>query len=142
VILLDANILLYACNADAPQHSRVAAWLEEALAGAEPVGLPLPTVWAFLRISTNPRIWPKPKPAAEAFQIVRDLLQSAGVVLVQPGPGHLKILEQLSGKYNIAGPSFTDGALAAMAIENGAVLASTDRGFARFENLRSVNPLA
>jgi uncharacterized protein len=142
VILLDANILLYACNADVPQHRRVAAWLERTLDGAEVVGLPLPSVWAFLRISTNPRIWPNPRPAAEAFRFIRELMDCAGVVLVQPGPGHLKILEQLSDEYGIAGPSLTDGALAAMALENGAALASTDHGFARFENLRSINPLA
>lgn len=142
LILLDANILLYAYNADAPQQAAVAAWLEDAMGGPEPVGLPLPSIWAFLRISTNSRIWPKPKGMAEALQIVREMLSAAGAILVQPGPRHLEILEDLTAKYGIAGPSVTHAVLAAMAMENGAALASTDRGFSRFQNLRSINPLA
>lgn len=140
--LVDANILLYAYNADAPEHAQSAAWLEQILAGPDTVGLPLPVLWAFLRISTNPRIWPNPKPAAEAFKIVGELLALPGVILLQAGPRHLELLESLIAKYKAAGPLVSDAVLAAMALENGAALASTDRHFSRFENLRWINPLA
>ncbi len=142
MIVLDANILLYAYNADAPEHAASAAWLERAVAGRDPVGLPLMVVWAFLRISTNPRLWPDPLPAREAFRIVKELLALPGVVLLQAGTRHLEILEQLVTRCKAAGPLLTDAALAALALENGATLASTDRDFGRFDGLRWINPLA
>ena len=140
--LLDVNILLYAYNADAPQHAASAAWLEEALRTADVVGLPWPTVWAFLRLSTNPRVWPNPLPAAEAFRIINELLALPSVVLVQPGPRHMEIFELVTSKFRAAGPLMSDAVLAALAMENGAALASTDRDFSRFEDMRWINPLS
>lgn len=140
--VLDANILLYAYNADAPEHAGAAAWLEAAMAGPETVALPWLVVWAFLRLSTNPRVWPNPKTAAEAFGIVKELLALPGVVLLGPGERHMETLEALVTRSKATGPLLTDAVLAAMAMENGATLASTDRDFSRFENLRWVNPLA
>jgi len=142
VTLLDANILLYAYNADAPEHTASAAWLERALASSELIALPLLVVWAFLRLSTNPRVWPNPKTAAEAFGIMKELLALPGVELLQPGARHIEILEALVAKYKATGPLMTDAVLAAMAMESGATLASTDRDFSRFEDLRWINPLA
>jgi uncharacterized protein len=141
VTLLDANILLYAYNSDAPQYKASAAWLSSLLEGTDLVGLPWPTLWAFLRISTSPRIWSNPKPMDEALRIVRDLITQPGVVLVQPGPRHLEILEATVNCVGVTSKHLTDAVLAALAIENGAILASTDNDFSRFENLRWVNPL-
>jgi toxin-antitoxin system PIN domain toxin len=106
------------------------------------IALPLLAVWAFLRLSTNPRVWPNPKTAAEAFGIVMELLAVPGVVLLQPGARHIEILEALVTRYKATGPLMTDAVLAAMALECGGRLASTDRDFSRFENLRWFNPLA
>ncbi len=139
--LVDINLLLYAYNADSPHHAVAAAWIQEIVAGPGVVGLPLPVVWGFLRVSTNRRIWANPKPMDEAFRIVKELLALPSVVLVQPGPRHIEILETLVTRCNATGPLVSDAVLAAMAIENGALLASTDRDFSRFENLRWVNPL-
>ena len=139
--ILDANILLYAYNKDAPNHAAAARWLKLLFNGSEAIGLPWITLWAFLRISTNPRVWAKPKPAKEAFEIVRDWLAMPGVIVLQPGPRHVELLERLVIENRAAGPLTTDAALAALAIENGATLASTDRDFSRFSDLRWVNPL-
>jgi toxin-antitoxin system PIN domain toxin len=141
VTIIDANILLYAYNADTPEHAASAAWLQRAVAGRDPLGIPLPVVWAFLRISTNARLWPDPLPAREAFRIIKELLALPGVVLLQAGARHLEILEQLVTKCKATGPLMTDAALAALALENGAALASTDRDFSRFDGLRRINPL-
>ena len=141
MILLDANILLYAYNADSPQQEAAARWLEELLGGTEVIGLPWTTLWAFLRICTNPRVWPNPKSAPEAFQIVREWLAQPGVILVHPGLRHAELLERFVTEHRAAGPLVSDAALAALAFENGAVLASTDRDFSRFAGLRWVNPL-
>jgi uncharacterized protein len=142
VILLDVNMLLYAYNADAPEHADSAAWLERKLSGPETIALPMPVLWAFLRLSTNPRVWPHPITSAEAFGILKELLALPGVVLLQPERRHMEILEAVVTTYRATGPLVTDAVLAAMAMENGATLASTDRDFSRFESLRWINPLA
>jgi toxin-antitoxin system PIN domain toxin len=142
VTVLDANVLLYAYNADAPQQSAAAQWLTELLASRETIALPWVTVWAFLRISTNSRIWANPRSASEAFAIVGEWLAQPGVVALQPGPLHAEILEKLVVGHAATGPLLTDAVLAALAIEHGAVLASTDQDFRRFPDLRWLNPLA
>ncbi|HUK18429.1 MAG TPA: PIN domain-containing protein [Bryobacteraceae bacterium] len=91
---------------------------------------------------TNPRLWDKPKSSKAAFGFVRELLAQPRVVLIQTGPRHIEILEEIVSRYGIAGTLVSDAVLAAMAIESGATLASTDRHFSRFENLRWINPLA
>jgi len=140
--LLDVNVLIYAYHADTPQHAATAAWLEIALAGPDPIGLSWPVAWAFIRISTSARIWPTPIPAGVTVNILRELLARPNVSLIEPGPRHLEILETLITKCNATGPLVSDAVLAALAIENGAILASTDRDFSRFDNLRWINPLA
>jgi toxin-antitoxin system PIN domain toxin len=141
VKLLDANLLLYAYNADAPQHSRARQWMEKLFASPEWVGIPWLTLWAFVRISTNPRLTPVPLPAGDAFHIVRTLLAHPRVTVLEPGPRHAQILEQLAVQNQATGPLLTDAVLAALAVEHGGTLASADRGFARFAQLRWFNPL-
>jgi len=139
--ILDANVLLYAYNLDAPEQPAAAAWLTGLLESGETIGLPWVTLWAFVRISTNSRIWANPKPAAEAFAIVNEWLSQPGVHALQPGPLHLEILARLVVRHAAVGPMMTDAVLVALAIEHGATLASTDQDFRRFPNLRWVNPL-
>jgi toxin-antitoxin system PIN domain toxin len=140
--IIDANLLLYAYNADAPQQPMAAQWLGKLLASGEMVALPWVTIWAFIRIGTNSRIWPNPLPAREAFAIVGEWLAQPGVVPLQPGPLHAEILEKLVTDHGATGPMVTDAVLAALAMEHGALLASTDQDFRRFPNLRWLNPLA
>jgi toxin-antitoxin system PIN domain toxin len=139
--ILDANILLYAYNAGAPQQRAASKWLAKLLDGGEPIGLPWVTSWAFIRISTNSRIWANPLPAPDAFSIIGEWLAQPGVVTPGPGAQHAVILEKLVQDHGATGPMVTDALLAALAIEYGAVLASTDQDFRRFTNLRWVNPL-
>jgi hypothetical protein len=139
--VIDANLLLYAYNADAPQQSAMARWLSELLESSETIALPWITVRAFLRISTNPRLWENAKPAKEAFRIISEWLEQPSVVVLQPGPRHWDILESLVLEHNATGSLMTDAVLAALAIENGASLASTDQHFSRFQGLRWINPL-
>lgn len=141
MILLDANILLYAYNADAPQHQAVAQWLTALVDSGETLGLPISTIWAFLRISTNSRIWPNPLAADKAFEILNEWLSHPGVVVINPGPRHVELLERVVAEYSAAGALLSDAVLAAMALENGATLASTDQDFRRFASIRWINPL-
>ena len=142
MIVLDANILLYAYNADAPEHKPARRWLNGRLEGPDWIGLPWLTIWAFLRISTNPRLFPRPLTVDESFSIVRAWLASPRVVVVEPGPRHGELLEELVRANQAAGPLVTDAALASIAKEHGASLVSTDRDFARFSDLDWLNPLA
>ena len=139
--IIDANLLLYAYNEDAPQQRAASQWLSKLLASGETIGLPWVTVWAFIRISTNSRIWPNPRPSREVFAIVSEWLAQPGVVPLHPGPLHAQILEKLVNDHGATGPVVTGAVLAALAIEHGARLASTDQDFRRFPDLRWLNPL-
>lgn len=142
MIILDVNILLYAYNADAPQHAAASAWLEDLFASPDLIGLPWPAIWGFLRIGTSSRFRRETNEALTALRNIRSWLAQPGVIVVQPGPRHLEILERLVIDYQASGPLISDAVLAALAIENGAALASTDRDFSRFSGLRWINPLA
>jgi toxin-antitoxin system PIN domain toxin len=141
VTIPDANILLYAYNADVPQHAKAADWVEELFSGSEVVGLPWVTLWAFLRISTNSRIWPNPMSTSRALEIVQSWLRQPDVVVVHPGERHIELLDGMVTRYRVSSTLMADAALAAIALEQGAVLASTDQDFRRFPELKWVNPL-
>lgn len=139
--ILDANLLLYAYNESAPEQAASAEWLMNLLESGDTIALPWVSIWAFLRISTNARIFPNARSTKEAFAIVGEWLAQPGVVLLQPGVRHFEILERLALRYAANGPLLTDAVLAALAIENGAVLASADQDFRRFPEVRWMNPL-
>lgn len=140
--ILDANLLLYAYNADAPQQPAAARWLEELLQSGEGIALPWVTLWAFIRIATNSRIWSNPLSAHQVFAIIEEWIAQPGVVVLQPGPRHAEILKRLMVEFSVTGPLVADAILAALALENGALLASTDQDFRRFPELRWTNPLS
>ena len=142
MILLDVNVLLYAYDETSSHHRPIRVWLQGLLSGVEEVGLPWLTLWAFVRIATNSRISETPLEPSAAIAILVDLLSWPRVRIVEPGPHHIHILEELVIKGQASGPRVTDAALAALAIEYGATLASTDRDFSRFPDLRWINPLA
>ena len=139
--LLDASILIYAYNPTALQHAAARDWLDQLLDSSE-VLIPWISLWALLRISTNPRVAQMNQPAAEVFRAVRELVNHPRVRVVEPGPKHAEILERLAMETPALGPHLTDAALAAIAIEYGATMASTDRDFRRFDGLKLINPLA
>ena len=142
MILLDVNILLYSFDETSSQHRTLAPWLQTLLSGPEEVGIPWLTLWAFVRIATNPRITETPLEPRAAIAVLRELLEWPRVRIIEPGPHHVHILEELVVEGQASGPRVTDAALAALAIEHGATLASTDRDFSRFPSLRWINPLA
>jgi hypothetical protein len=99
------------------------------------------TLWAFLRISTNPRVFDRPLSTAEAAQAVAAWLAQPVAGIVEPGERHWDILCRLLKEGQASGAMIMDAALAALAVEHGAVLNTTDRDFARFPGLRFTNPL-
>lgn len=142
MILVDANLLLHAYNPRSREHDVARRWLEAALSGAAPVRMAWFTIWAFLRITTHPRVFERPLSFDEAAAIVSSWLAQPCLGVVEPGDRHWEILSGLAGPGQAVGPLVMDAVLAALAIEHGATLHTTDRDFARFEGLRWTNPLA
>jgi toxin-antitoxin system PIN domain toxin len=142
VKLLDANLLLYAVNEDAPPHTAAKAWLESVLSRSETVAFSWPVLLAFLRLSTRLALFPRPLDADQAIGVVDSWLAQPCAVVLQPGPRHWSILRSLIAGSGTAGNLTSDAHLAALAIENSAELCSTDRDFGRFPALRWTNPLA
>ena len=141
MILVDANLLLYAYNQDAPHHEAARAWLEAAVSTPTPFGLSWQTIMAFLRISTNRRAFPQPLGIQEATAIVNEWLERPSVTVLQPGTRHWSVLVEMLHVGQASGPLAMDAHLAALAVEHGATLYTTDRDFARFAGLNVVNPL-
>jgi toxin-antitoxin system PIN domain toxin len=141
MIIVDANLLIYAVNRDAPQHPQAKAWLEQVLAGRETVGLPWNAILAFLRLTTRPGVFQKPLSVAAALDVVGSWLESEAVTVVHPGPRHYQVLRELLLDRGTGGNLTPDAHLAALAIEHGAELCSLDGDFSRFSRLEWRNPL-
>lgn len=141
MILPDANLLLYAYYPRAAQHKPSRAWLEAVLTGSEMVRFSWQTLWAFLRISTNPKVFERPLSITEAADAVSSWLERPNAAIIDPGDRHWAILRRLVEDGQCSGALVTDATLAAIAIEHGATLYSTDRDFSRFPDLSWKNPL-
>ena len=141
MILVDANLLLYAYHPRAEQHEASRSWLETTLSGPELVRFAWVTLWAFLRISTNPRVFERPLSTGEAEAAVSSWLSQPVAGVLDPGERHWDILCRLLHEGQATGPLVMDAALAALALEHGATLHTTDRDFSRFPGLKWKNPL-
>jgi toxin-antitoxin system PIN domain toxin len=141
VILIDANLLLYAYDPRAAQHAAARRWLERTLSEPALVRFAWLTLWAFLRISTNPRVYASPLTMQEAEGHVTAWLAQPSVGILEPGERHWTVLRELTRDGQTSASLVMDAALAAIAIEHGATLQTTDRDFARFADLRWTNPI-
>lgn len=141
MILLDANLLIYAYDTSSPHYAAAREWLEERLSAPDPVGFAWHPIVAFLRIMTNRRVFREPLTAAEATRIVGSWLRLPNVVMLHASRRHWEILGRLIEEGSVRGPLMTDAHLAALAIGNGATLCTTDGDFARFDGLETSNPL-
>jgi toxin-antitoxin system PIN domain toxin len=142
VILVDANLLAYAANQSAPEHGQARPWLDARLNGTARVGLPWPSLLAFVRIVSNPAIVRNPVTPSEAWQQVTDWLDCETACIPLPGTRHREVFAALLANSIATSRLVPDAHLAALAIEHGLTLCSTDGDFARFSGLRWENPLA
>ena len=141
MIVCDANLLLYAYNPTAREHTVAANWLETSLSGSELVGFCWPVISAFLRISTSPRAFLDPLTMEEAIGHVNEWVEQKNSTVLVPSPDHWVIFTQLLKEGKIRGAMTSDAEIATYAVENGAVLHTADRGFSRFPDLKFLNPL-
>lgn len=141
-MILDANLLLFAVHRSSPFHDAARRWLTLQLNGPRRVGLPWQTIGAFVRIVTHQRAFQRPLAPATAWAVVREWLAAEPVWIPAPGPRHAEILGDLIVRYDVRGNLVADAQLAALALEHGVAVASADTDFARFGELRWINPLA
>ena len=141
MILVDANVLLYAEDSTAPQHKKAREWWDHQLSGDAPVCLSWDVISAFIRIGTNPRVYEQPLSPDEAIERVQGWLNQPCVRVAQPTERHWEVFQDMLKGGQATGNLVTDAQLAALAIEYGCVLYSTDADFARFPKLKWKNPL-
>lgn len=140
MILIDANLLVYAHVENMSQHASARKWLDTQLNGVTPVGLPWPSLLAFIRLVSNPRVFERPEPILSAWNQVTQWLSLEPVWIPQPTGHHQEILGRLIGQ--VQRPEIVpDAHLAVLAMEHGLTLCSADGDFARFPDLKWINPL-
>ena len=141
-MLVDANLLLYAANRAAPEHDRARVWLDTQLTGARRIGLPWPSLLAFVRLATNPLVVQRPITAKTAWGQVREWLGAAPSWVPLPTERHTELVGRFFEEPWMTSRLVPDAHLAALAIEHGLVLCSSDGDFSRFPGLDWKNPLA
>ncbi|MEW6742066.1 MAG: type II toxin-antitoxin system VapC family toxin [Planctomycetota bacterium] len=142
MILVDANLLLYAADKASPCHAAARAWWDAQLSGDSPVCLCWIVLTAFIRIGTNRRVFERPLSLQEAVERVSSWLEQPCVRLVQPTERHWDLLRQMLVHGKADANLVSDAHLAALAVEHGCVLCSTDSDFSRFPDLKWMNPLS
>ncbi len=138
--LLDVNVLLYAYDSSAAHHNACRQWLTAAFNSDETLEIPWQTVFGFVWIATNPRAVRQPLAGPEACAIVASWLDRPNVAVIGPGDRFWEIFQAQVADAQVSGPLVTDAALAALALEQGATLCSTDRDFRRFHGLKLLDP--
>lgn len=142
MILVDANLLVYAHVRGSREHERARSWLDAQLSGDTRVGLPWPSLLAFLRLVTNPRVFARPEPIGTAWRQVEAWLGAETAWIPAPTERHAQVLGALLAAANAEANLVPDAHLAALAIEHGLTVCSSDGDFARFRGLRWKNPLS
>ena len=142
MILPDVNVLVHAHNADSSVHEKARLWWDACLAGPEGVGLAWAAMLGFIRLTTNRRVVARPLPVRNVMAWIQAWLALPHVHIAQPSDTHFERLRAELERLGTAGNLTTDAHLAVLAMERGYVLYSTDADFARFANLRWVNPCA
>ena len=142
MLLLDVNVCVYAFRRESGAHQEAKAWLEQALIGPEPVGLPEQVLASMIRLVTNHRIYQDPSTPVAVLSFCDAILDAPASMRVRPGERHWGIFHGLVSRHGLRGNDIPDAYLAALALEQGATWVTTDRGFARYAGLRLLDPLA
>ncbi|HLG73464.1 MAG TPA: TA system VapC family ribonuclease toxin [Chloroflexota bacterium] len=140
MVVVDANVLLYAVNESAPNHRRAKRWLEAALNGTEPVGFAWLVLLAFTRLSTLRSLFPTPLETTAALDLVDAWLAAPAAVTIEPTSRHATLLRKLLAQIGTAGNLVNDAHLAALAAEHKAAICTFDADFSRFTGVKSFAP--
>ncbi len=140
MIIVDANVLVYAADTGSPHHEAASTWLKDKLAGPETVGLSWNVLLAFLRLVTNRRLFEQPASVDVAMSVIDAWLSAPTTVIVEPTVRHTALLSSLLNETGTAGNLVNDAHLAALAIDHDATIGSFDADFARFTGVRWERP--
>ena len=140
MFLPDVNVLVAAHRAAVPRHEEARAWLVSALAGEEAMALCLPVLSGLLRVATSHRVFAPPSTHDEVFAFITHLAAHPATIWVNPGRGHLRLLEELCRAADARGDLVSDAIIAALAIEAGATVVTYDRDFSRFSDVLWATP--
>jgi toxin-antitoxin system PIN domain toxin len=141
MLLADVNIFVYVQRRESERHDAYRQWLEERLGGPEPFGVSELVLSSFVRIVTNHRIYKVPTPPNQAIEFCEAVLAAPAALPVRSGPRHWALFAELCRAAGARGNLVPDAYLAALAIEHGATLVTSDRGFLRYPGLRVIDPL-
>ena len=142
MILLDANVLVYAVNADAPQHGASRAVVEASMDGRVPGVLVPQVLLEFFAIVTNPKRVTKPLDSFRAWQQVTALRSS--MPLLHPGQQVLTELDRLVNARRPTGGRIFDTNLVAQMYAHGVTRICTYNvpDFAAFTAVAALTPEA
>lgn len=140
--LLDLNILVYAIDESSSRHRAARDWLDETLSDSDTVAFAWHVLIGFVRLSTRSAVFARPLTAGESLDVVDGWLQQPCVTVLDPTERHASVLRGLLAPLGTAGNLTSDAHLAALAIEYGADLCSTDVDFSRFAGVRWIDPLS
>ncbi|UCC73727.1 MAG: type II toxin-antitoxin system VapC family toxin [Gemmatimonadota bacterium] len=140
MVLLDVNVLVHAYREDAPRHVPVRAWLEGLVYSDSAFAVSDLVLSGFLRVVTHPRIFAPPTPLERALEFADALRSQPNCIVLAPGDRHWSIFTRLCREGDARGNLVADAYLAALAVESGSELVSTDRDFARFAELDWLAP--
>lgn len=141
MLVIDASVLLRAHRSDAPEHHSYRHWLQRVLEGDTAFAIPDVVMVEFLRLATHPRVFDPPTGLDVALDAAKSLREQPHFVNLEPGARHFQIFARLCHEAGVKGPLMLDAQLAALVIENGGELITTDRGFRRFPDLNFRHPL-
>jgi len=140
MLLLDVNVVVAAHRVDHAQHAVARPWLDTLIDGTQRFSVPTVVWGSFVRLATSRRVFPNPTPLVQTFEFVESVCAQEHHVLLGPGPKHLELLRRLCEEADATGDLVQDAVIAAIALENGAAVASFDRDFARFASIDHVIP--
>lgn len=141
MILTDVNVLVYAFSSAAENHAAYRNWLDETLDDPAAYGVSELVLSSFVRVVTHPRVFDVPASLQTAFRFCEILREQPNAVIIEPGPRHWEIFQDLCRSSGARGNLVADAYLAALAIESGSEWITTDRDFSRFPALRWRHPL-
>lgn len=139
--LIDLNVFVYAIDESSTRHEAARDWTQDALSGPGTIGLAWNVLLGFLRLSTHAAVFKNPLTVIQAVDLVDSWLAQPCTTVVQPTARHASVLRELLVPLGTGGNLTSDAHLAALAIEHGAELCSTDADFSRFPGVRWTDPL-
>jgi len=144
MFVVDTNVLVYAANADAPEHARCRELLEGWRAAREPWYTTWAILYEFARVITHPRVLPRPWNAGAALEFVDVLRATPSHRILVESERHAAVARDLADAVpGLNGNLFHDFHTAVLMREHGIARVYTrDADFRRFAFLEVVDPLA